>query len=93
MANFAIMISGGEPIPPENVEMQLITLLEFWSPSTPRQLIPDSEWVAEIAKYLNGLVDLRVNHVRSWLDCNLARFEGGSRSHRGYTQKIRQYGL
>ena len=77
MANFAIMISGGEPIPPENVEMQLITLLEFWSPSTPRQLIPDSEWVAEIAKYLNGLVDLRVNHVRSWLDCNLARFEGG----------------
>ena len=75
MARFAI--SEGEPIPPENIEMHLIALLESWSPSLPRQLIPDSEWVAELIKYLNGLVDLRINHVRSWLDCNLARFEGG----------------
>jgi len=57
--------------------MHLLALLESWSPSTTRQLIPDSEWVAELVKYLNGLVDLRVNHVRSWLDCSLAKFEGG----------------
>ena len=75
MARF--VISEGEPIPPETIEMHLIALLESWSPSTTRQLIPDSEWVAELVKYLNGLVDLRVNHVRSWLDCNLAKFEGG----------------
>jgi len=75
MARFAI--SEGEPIPPENIEMYLIALFESWSPNTPRQLIPDSEWVAELVKYLNGLVDLRVSHVRFWLDCNLTRFERG----------------
>jgi hypothetical protein len=57
--------------------MHHIALLDSWSPSTPRQVIPDSEWVAELLTYLNGLVDLRVNHVRSWLDCNLGRFQGG----------------
>jgi len=76
MARFAI--SEGEPIPPENVEMHLVALIESWCPSMTRQLIPDSEWVAKLVRHLNGLVDLRVNHVRSWLDCNLARFE---RSH------------
>jgi len=75
MARFAI--SEGEPIPPESIEMHLKALLESWSPSAPRQLILDSEWAAELVKYLNGLVDMRVNHVRSWLDCNLAKFEGG----------------
>jgi len=38
--------------------------------------MPDSDWVAELTSYVNGLVDLRVDHVRSWLDCNLGRFEG-----------------
>ena len=57
--------------------MHLIDLLQSWSPNPPRQWIHDSEWVAELVKYLNGLADLRINHVRSWLDCNLARFEGG----------------
>jgi hypothetical protein len=75
MARFAI--SEGEPIPPEGIEVYLVALLESRSPSTPRQLMPDSEWVSELVKHINGLVDLRVNHVRSWLDCNLARFEGG----------------
>jgi hypothetical protein len=54
-----------------------MALLRSWSPSTPRQLIPDAEWMAELVNSLNGLVDLRVNHVRSWMDCNLSRFEGG----------------
>lgn len=75
MARFAI--SDGKPIPPENIEMHLVALLESWIPSTPRQVIPDSKWTSELVKYLNGLADLRANHVRSWLDCNLARFEGG----------------
>jgi hypothetical protein len=43
----------------------------------PRQFMPDSELVKELRTYLNGLVELRVNHVRSWLDCNLGRFQGG----------------
>ena len=38
--------------------------------------MPDSELVAELRAHLNGLIDLRVDHIRSWLDCNLARFQG-----------------
>jgi hypothetical protein len=38
--------------------------------------MPDSEFLVELRAYLNGLIDLRVNHVRSWLDCNLAKFQG-----------------
>jgi hypothetical protein len=69
--------SDGEPIPPAKIEMQLVALLESWIPSAPRQFMPDSEFVAEIRTHLNCLLDSRVNHVRSWLDCNLARFQGG----------------
>ena len=75
MAIFAI--SDGEPLPPAKIEIQLVALLESWVPSAPRQSMPDSEFVAELKKHLNGLFDLRVNHVRFWLDCNLARFKGG----------------
>lgn len=42
-----------------------------------RQSIPDSEWVAELVSHIDALVGLRVNHVRSWLGCNLRRFEEG----------------
>ena len=57
--------------------MYLAALLGSHNPGTPRKLIPDSEWVGELASYLNWLVDLRVNHVKHWLDSNLERFEGG----------------
>ena len=57
--------------------MHLTALLGTWNPIATRQFIPDSDWVAELVLYLNGLVDLRVNHVQSWLNCNLGRFEGG----------------
>jgi len=78
MAIFAI--SDGEPLPPAKIEMQLVALLESSVPNAPRQFIPDSEFVAELKKGLNDLIDLRVNHVRSWLDFNLARFQGGHAS-------------
>ena len=55
----------------------MTALLKSWNPTAPRrQFMPDSNWVAELTSHVNGLVDLRVNHVRSWLDCNLGRFEG-----------------
>jgi len=57
--------------------MHLTSLLKYWRPSVPRQFMPDSEWVAELISHLDELVALRVNHVRSWLDCNLERFKGG----------------
>ncbi|KAI9443933.1 hypothetical protein H4582DRAFT_2125919, partial [Lactarius indigo] len=74
-ARFAI--SDRELPLPEEIEMCLSTLRESQSPGTPRQFIPDSEWVGELASHLSGLIDLRVNHVRLWLDSNLGRFQGG----------------
>jgi hypothetical protein len=77
MAIFAISTGNGEPLPPAKIEMQLAALLESWVPVATRQFLPGSEFVAELKKRLNDLIDLRVNHVQSWLDCNLARFQGG----------------
>ncbi|KAH9022041.1 hypothetical protein EDB84DRAFT_1670488 [Lactarius hengduanensis] len=74
-ARFAV--SDREQIPPAEVERYLTALLESWSPSTPRQSIPDVEWIAGLTSYLQGLVDRRINHVRFWVDSNLERFHGG----------------
>ncbi|KAI0250874.1 hypothetical protein BJV78DRAFT_526274 [Lactifluus subvellereus] len=74
-ARFAI--SECEQIPSPDIEMHLAALLELSSPRMPRQSVPDSEWMAELASCLNRLIDLRVGHVRAWLDCNLERFQGG----------------
>lgn len=52
-------------------------LLESWNSGMPRQFMPDSEWIGGLASHLNGLIDLRVNHVQHWLDSNLERFQGG----------------
>ncbi|KAH9005432.1 hypothetical protein EDB86DRAFT_2825090 [Lactarius hatsudake] len=74
-ARFAI--SDRELPPPEKIEMCLAALREAQSPGTPRQFKSDPEWVGELASYLSRLIDLRVNHVRLWLDSNLGRFQGG----------------
>ena len=57
--------------------MRLATLRESCLPGTPRQSIPDFEWLGELASHLSGLIDLRVNHVQIWLDSNVRRFQGG----------------
>jgi hypothetical protein len=71
------VVSNREQIPPAEIEAHLVPLLESWSPSPPRQSIPDAEWIADLASYLRGLADLRINHVRLWLDLNLERFQDG----------------
>ena len=55
----------------------LVDLLEFWNQSTPRQSVPDSEWIEQFVSLLHRLIDLRVRHVRLWLDSNLERFQAG----------------
>ena len=64
-----------EQITPKEVERHLSALLEFWNQSTPRQSVPDSEWIERFVSLLQGLIDLRVKHVRLWLDSNLERFQ------------------
>ncbi|KAI0246219.1 hypothetical protein BJV78DRAFT_1286673 [Lactifluus subvellereus] len=72
-ARFAI--SEREQIPPAEIEMHLTILRESWSPNSVRQSIPDPDWMSNLAAYINGLIELRVNHVRLWLDSNLERFQ------------------
>jgi hypothetical protein len=69
-------ISDEQSLPQDNIETYITALSESWNLTAPRQSMPDSEWVAELTSYVDGLVDLRVDHVRSWLDYNLGRFEG-----------------
>ena len=73
-ANFAI--SDREPITSAQIEVHLAALLGPWSPSVPRQFMPESEFLGELQAYLTGLINLRVNHVRSWLNCNSGRLQG-----------------
>ncbi|KAF8490267.1 hypothetical protein F5888DRAFT_1595381, partial [Russula emetica] len=58
-----------------HVDSRLAALLESWNPSTKRQFMPDPDWTANLVSYINRLIDLRVNHVRLWLDSNLERFQ------------------
>jgi hypothetical protein len=61
-------------MPSEDIETHLSTLRESWSQSTPRQSIPDPDWINGLAEHINGIINLRVSHVRLWLDSNLERF-------------------
>ena len=58
-----------------DLDLPLAILRESWNPSTKRQFMPDPDWTANLASYINGLVDLRVNHVQLWLNSNLERFQ------------------
>ncbi|KAF8267054.1 hypothetical protein EI94DRAFT_1830340 [Lactarius quietus] len=44
---------------------------------TTQKVRTDSKPVGELATHLSKLIDLRVNHVRLWLDLNLRRFQHG----------------
>ncbi|KAH9047121.1 hypothetical protein EDB84DRAFT_1462824 [Lactarius hengduanensis] len=70
-------ISGREQISPMDIERHLSVLLESWNQSMPRQFTPDSEWIEQFVSHLHGVIDLRVNYVRLWLDSNLERFQDG----------------
>lgn len=90
-ARFAISDHGLPPS--EDIEMRLAALRESWNSAKPGQdlrlkkkkvskkstvtIRPDSEWVGEFASHLSQLIDLRINHVRLWLDSNLRRFQRG----------------
>ncbi|KAI9462741.1 hypothetical protein F5148DRAFT_1212347 [Russula earlei] len=74
-ARFAI--SECEQNLPDSIELHLATLRESWNSATDRQFIPDPDWTENLASYIGGLINQRVNHVRLWLDSNLERFQTG----------------
>jgi hypothetical protein len=56
-------------------ERALTTLLGSWDQATQRQHRDDSQWHSDLVQYLIHLVDLRVAHVKNWLDSNVQRFD------------------
>ncbi|KAI9443812.1 hypothetical protein H4582DRAFT_1039790 [Lactarius indigo] len=83
-ARFAV--SEREQLQPNEIEKYHSSLLESFE--TPRQSMPDSEWIEGLASYLNGLINSRVNHVRRWLDSNLERFQGGHAAIEGLRRRF-----
>ena len=69
--------SQNEQISSEDIEKHLSILRESWNQNTPRQSIPDSDWMQRLGKYISELIDLRVGHVQLWLNSNLERFQAG----------------
>ncbi|KAI9455080.1 hypothetical protein BJY52DRAFT_1151944 [Lactarius psammicola] len=68
-----------EPNSPDH-EYPLTTLRDSWDLTTQRQYLNDSMWHSNLVQYLTHLVDLRVAHVKNWLESNVQRFEGGHAS-------------
>jgi hypothetical protein len=60
----------------EDHERALTTLLGSWDQATQRQYRDDSQWHSDLVQYLTHLVDLRVTHVKNWLESNVQRFDG-----------------
>lgn len=66
-------------------ERMLVVLRTAWDGYASRQHITEDEWIAGLTQHLENIVDLRIAHVREWLDQNPARFQsvgdsGGSRA-------------
>ncbi|KAH7910222.1 hypothetical protein BJ138DRAFT_1127056 [Hygrophoropsis aurantiaca] len=61
-------------------ESALATLREAWDQFNSRQLLPDAEWADTLSLHLENLVDMRINHVREWVESNLSRFRSGHAS-------------
>ncbi|KAI6143616.1 hypothetical protein BKA82DRAFT_3983845 [Pisolithus tinctorius] len=61
-------------------EQALANLQGSWERYGDRQHISDSEWVEALSQYLEGIVNLRTNHVQGWLSQNFGRFQTGHAS-------------
>ena len=56
-------------------EHMLTVLRTAWEGHTSRQYITEAEWIAGLTQHLEGIVNLRIAHVREWLDQNQSRFQ------------------
>jgi len=56
-------------------ERALSILQSSWNRCETRQRIPDAEWAEDLSRYIEDIANLRIHHVREWLDQNLSRFQ------------------
>ena len=61
-------------------EEALHALVTEWDEFDSRQLIPDAQWAQELTQHLEELVEMRIDHVRAWVESNLVRFQAGHAS-------------
>ncbi|KAF9231331.1 hypothetical protein BU15DRAFT_68421 [Melanogaster broomeanus] len=63
-----------------SAETTLADLRTAWDQYQFRQYAPEEAWIEELCNHLEGIVSLRIAHVREWLDQNLSRFQAGHAS-------------
>ena len=77
-------IGGGSGDQSASRERALTALRTAWDGHVSRQYTTEEEWIAGLTQHLDNIVNLRITHVREWLDQNLSRFQavaGGGGSH------------
>ncbi|KAF8548833.1 hypothetical protein OG21DRAFT_1489038 [Imleria badia] len=56
-------------------ERMLTDIRTAWEGESSRQYTTEDEWIAGLTQHLENIVNLRISHVREWLDQNLSRFQ------------------
>ncbi|KAF8548836.1 hypothetical protein OG21DRAFT_1448641 [Imleria badia] len=74
-------------------ERILTVLRTAWEGHASRQYTTEDEWIAGLTEHLETIVNLRIAHVREWLDQNLSRFQvaGGGGSHASLDELKRHF--
>ncbi|KAG6369029.1 hypothetical protein JVT61DRAFT_1964, partial [Boletus reticuloceps] len=61
-------------------EHMLSVLRTAWEGHVTRQYTTEDEWIAGLTQHLERTVEMRIAHVREWLDQNLSRFQAAGSS-------------
>ena len=75
-------------------ERMLTVLRRAWDSHASRQYTAEDEWIAGLTQHLDNIVNLRIAHVREWLDQNLSQFQaaaGASGSHASIDELKRHF--
>lgn len=75
----AIFLLGGYASDEAARDTHLRTLIQGWDLCDQRASLSETHWISQLARYLANLADIRIQHVRDWIDANVARFNDGQR--------------
>ncbi|VDC04820.1 unnamed protein product [Peniophora sp. CBMAI 1063] len=56
-------------------ELMLGDMMHLWDDFDRRHTMADTEFFSALTRHITELVDMRINHVRQWVDENLMRFQ------------------
>ncbi|KAF8552259.1 hypothetical protein OG21DRAFT_1416462 [Imleria badia] len=72
-------------------ERILMVLRASWEGYASRQYTSEDEWIADLAQHLDTIVNLRITHVREWLDQNLSRFQVVGGGNHASTDELKRH--